>query len=243
MHYPVPDFFSAPDIPPLTTNVAARTTRNIHFRLVGVAAVGALPNQLAAIVVHNLDFLIPAAHLAVVGFRVQLRIHDVVVDVLQHRQYGGNVVREVCHFDVADCSARRELLELRLKSQLIKSIDMLCDVNVIGVGDVALIGDALNHTKALLQTLGKFIGGGLQRRTVEGEIDIALLLPLPAGVVHVLHHLQGEGGGGGVRMALAGHVLHALVEAGVAQGDGGVAVICLSLIVQKFSKFNLCFQN
>ncbi|CAN4027241.1 hypothetical protein NOIMNB_NOIMNB_17880, partial [Dysosmobacter welbionis] len=76
-----------------------------------------------------------------------------------------------------------------------------------------------------LQALGKFIGGGLQRRTVEGEIDIALLLPLPAGVVHVLHHLQGEGGGGGVRMALAGHVLHALVEAGVAQGDGGVAVV------------------
>ena len=33
MHYSIHDFLSATGIPPLTTNVAARTTRDVHFRL------------------------------------------------------------------------------------------------------------------------------------------------------------------------------------------------------------------
>ena len=66
------DFLRSTLIPVIQADVAAGTPRNVHLALIGIPAVGALPNQLAAIVVHNLDFLIPAAHLAVVGFRVQL---------------------------------------------------------------------------------------------------------------------------------------------------------------------------
>ena len=98
-------------------------------------------------------------------------------------------------------------------------------MDVVAVGDVALIGDALDDAEAALEALGELVGGGLQRGAIEGEVNVALLPPFLAGVVHVLHHLQGEGGGGGVGVALAGHVLHALVQPSVSQGDGGVAVV------------------
>ena len=59
-------------------------------------------------------------------------------------------------------------------------------MDVVAVGDVALVSDALDDAEAALQALGKFIGGGLQRRTVEGEIDIALLLPLQASFMYCI---------------------------------------------------------
>lgn len=46
-------------------------------------------------------------------------------------------------------------------------------MDVVAVGDVALVSDALDDAEAALQALGKFIGGGLQRRTVE-EKSISL---------------------------------------------------------------------
>ena len=42
-------------------------------------------------------------------------------------------------------------------------------------------------------------------------------LPLAALVVHGLHHAQGKGFGTGVGVALARHILHALIQAGIAQ--------------------------
>ena len=39
----------------------------------------------------------------------------------------------------------------------------------------------------------------------------------------MLHHAQGKGFGTGIGVALAGHILHALIQTSVAQADGGVA--------------------
>ena len=224
MQHPVPDLLGPALVPELGPDVAAGPAGHIHLVLVRVAALGALPDQLA-VFLHDLDLAVPAAHLAVVGLGVQLRVDDVVVDELHHLQHRLQVVLHVRHLHIADGAAGGQGLELGLELQLVEGVDILCHVDVVAVGDIALVGDALDDAEPALEALGELVGGGLQRRAVQGEVDVALLLPLPAGVVHVLHHLQGEGGGGGVRVALAGHVLHALVEAGVAQGDGGVAVV------------------
>ena len=109
--------------------------------------------------------------------------------------------------------------------QLVEGVDLLGDMNVVAVGDIALVGDALNHAEAALEALGKLVGGGFQRRAIEGEVDVALLLPLLAGVVHVLHDGKGKGRGLRVCVALASHVLDTLIKARIAQGDGGVAVV------------------
>ena len=102
---------------------------------------------------------------------------------------------------------------------------MLCDVNVIGVGDVALIGDALDHTKALLQTLGKFIGSALNRSTVERIVDILSGFPCSALVVHVLHNLESKRFAVRVGMALASHRHNTFVQTGITQRDGGIAAV------------------
>ena len=116
------------------------------------------------------------------------------------------------------------MLELGLKFQLIESVDVLGHVDMVAVGDIALVGDAGDDAEAPLEALGELVSGGFQGGAIQGVVDILRLFPLGAFVVHLLHDGQGKGGGGGVRVALAGHVLHALVKARIAQGDGGIAV-------------------
>ena len=41
-------------------------------------------------------------------------------------------------------------------------------MDVVAVGDIVLVRDAFHDAKALLQALGKLVGGGFQRGAVEG---------------------------------------------------------------------------
>ena len=224
MQDPVTNLLGTALVPELGADVAAGTAGHIHLTLVGVAALGALPDQLA-IFLSNLDLTVPAADLAIVALGVQLGVDDVVVDELHYFQNGGDIVLHVGDFHVADGAAGGEVLELGFEFQLVKGVDILCHMDMVGVRDIALVGDAVDDAEAVLQALGELIGGGLQGRAVEGVVDVLSLLPLLALVVHFLHHGEGEGCGGGVRVALAGHILHALIEPGVAERDGGVAVV------------------
>ena len=52
-----------------------------------------------------------------------------------------------------------------------------------------------------------------------------LVLPLSTGVVHVLHNVQRKRLGGRVGVTFAGHILAALIQARVAQTDGGIAAV------------------
>ena len=102
--------------------------------------------------------------LAVVALGVQLGVHDVVVDELHDLQHGVEVLLHVRDLDIADRAAGRERLELRLERQLVKGVDLLRHVDVIGVGDIVLVRDARDDAEALLQALGEFVRRGLQRR-------------------------------------------------------------------------------
>ena len=57
MQHAVADLLGSTLVPELGTDVAARTTSDIHLLLVAVAAVGALPHQLA-IVLDNLGLTV-----------------------------------------------------------------------------------------------------------------------------------------------------------------------------------------
>ena len=177
------------------------------------------------VILLDLNLAIVAAYLAVVGLGIQLGVHDVFIDELHHFQNGIDVVLHIGHFYIADGSAGGQLLELRLEAQLGKGIDVLGHMDMVGVCNVALVRNAGDHAETLLQALGELIGGGFQRGAIEGEIDVLLLLPAGAGIVHILHDLQSKGLGGLVGVGLSGHVLDALVKTGVAQGDGGIAAV------------------
>ena len=181
----------------------------------------ALPHQLA-VVLHNLDLTVEAALLAVIALGVQLRVHDVVVNVLHDADDGLEVVLHVGHLDVGDGTARGQALELALELELVERVDLLGHMDVVAVGDVALVRHAGDDAEAALQALGELVGGGLEWGTVDGVVNILGGLPLVALVVHALHDRHGERRAVLIGVARTRHVLHALIQAGITQADGGI---------------------
>ncbi len=91
-------------------------------------------------------------------------------------------------------------------------------MDVIAVGDVALVGDPRDDAPTPLQGLRELVGGRLDRRPIEAVVNVLRGLPFSALVIHVLHDDQGERRPlVRVCVAFSGHVLHALIEAGVAE--------------------------
>ena len=162
VQHPVLDLLGPALVPVLGPDVAAGAPGHVHLALVLVAALGADPHQLA-VVLLNLDLAVKAADLAVVGLGVQFGVHDVVVDELHDFQNGVDVILHVGHFHVADGAAGGQLLEFRLEGQLSESVDLLGYVDMVGVGDIALVRDAGDQAEPLLQALGELVGGRFQR--------------------------------------------------------------------------------
>ena len=94
---------------------------------------------------------------------------------------------------------------------------------MVAVGDVALVRHARDDAKTTLQALGELVGRRLKRGTVQREVDIAFGLPLGALVVHALHDGHGKRRALLLGVAVARHVLDALIQASIAQADGGVS--------------------
>ena len=111
MQHSVLDLLGTTLVPELRADVAAGTAGNIHLALIGIAAVGADPNELTVLFL-DLDLAVEAAFLAVVTLCVQLRVHDVVVNKLHHFQNCVYVLLQIGNFHIADGTARGELLEV-----------------------------------------------------------------------------------------------------------------------------------
>lgn len=117
-------FFGAALIPELRSNISAGTASNIQLGLIAVAALGALPNELA-IVFNNANFSVEAALLAVVAFRVELCVHDIFVDELKHTRYRLKIVLHVRNLNVGDGTTGRKLLEGTFELKFGKGVDFL----------------------------------------------------------------------------------------------------------------------
>ena len=68
MQHSVLDLLGSSLVPVLGADIAAGAAGNVHLILVGVAAVGADPDQLAVGIFLDLDLAVVAAALAVIGF-------------------------------------------------------------------------------------------------------------------------------------------------------------------------------
>ena len=156
-----------------------------------------------------LDLAVVTAALAVIGLGVQLGVHDVVVDEAHDLEHGLQVLLHVGHLHIADGAAGGEGLELGFKGQLLKGVDLFRDMDMIGIRNISLVRNARDHAEPLLQALGEFIRRGLQRRAVEGEIDVGLGLPLGTGVVEMMHDVEREGRRGRVGVYLICQVSNA----------------------------------
>ena len=149
MKHSVLDLLGSTLIPVLGADVAAGSARYVHLGLVAVVAVGAFPNELSVVLADN-DLSVVAAYLAIVALGIKLCVHNVIVDKLHNAKNCVKVVLHIGNFNVGDSASGGESLELRLKGELIKRVDRLGYVYVLGVCDIVSVGNALNYAKSLL---------------------------------------------------------------------------------------------
>lgn len=71
MQHAILDFLSTALVPELRADVSAGTACNVELFLIAIAAVRALPHELA-VVFHNLNLTVEAAHLAIIALRIEL---------------------------------------------------------------------------------------------------------------------------------------------------------------------------
>ena len=121
MQHPIADLLGTSLIPELSSDVAAGTACDKELVLVAVAAVRALPHQLASLILNNLDLAVIATLLTEITLGVQLRVHNVIVDKLHYRENCRNISLHIRHLDVTDRTARGELLELCLNFSLLNA--------------------------------------------------------------------------------------------------------------------------
>ena len=106
MHHSVTNLLRAPLVPEITSDVSAGASRDIHFVLVTITTVRTFPyKSMCCFILHDLDLAVIAADLTVIGFGVQLSIHDIVIDELHYTENCRNVVLHVRHFHIADGTA------------------------------------------------------------------------------------------------------------------------------------------
>ena len=167
MKHSLLNLLSSALVPILCADIATGTSCNVHLCLIAIAAMRTFPNELAVIVIRDLDLTVKAANLAIVALGIELGVHNVVVDEFHNSEHSVDIVLHIGNLDVRDCAAGRELLELSLERKLCERIDRLGNVYVVGVGDVIFIGNTLNDTEAVLQPLSKLVGSALKGSAVE----------------------------------------------------------------------------
>ena len=192
--------------------------------LVAISAVWAFPNELSAIF-DNLNFAVIAADLAIIRLGIQLCVHDIFIDELNNADNRRNVLRHVWRLNVADGTTGRKSLKLRLKTQLGEGVDGFAHIDVVGIRNVVMVGNLRHNAELGLECLSKFVGRRLQRRAVEGVVDILRFLPLRAFVVHFLHDGQSQRLTFLVCVAVSCKVVDRFIESGVTQGNCGVSVV------------------
>ena len=192
MQYSFFNFLCSALIPELCSYVSAGTAGNIHFILIGVAAVRTPPNKLSVVVFLDFNFAVIAAHMAVIALCVELGIHYVIIDKAHNRKYSFNIILHIGYFNIRNSTAGRQCLKFSLKRQLIKCVYILCYMYVIAVGNIILVGNALYYPETLLQTFCKLIGSAFKRSSVKRIIYILRFLPLCGVLVKLSHYLKSE---------------------------------------------------
>ena len=221
MQHPRFDLLGLAHVPIVFAQIAAGAAGDVHLGPVLVVADRALP----LVVIVDDDLPVEAAHLAIVALGVELGVLDVVIDEAHHFFQRLQVVAHVGDLHIGDAPAGGNLLELGLEGELVEGVDVLPHVHVITVGIITLVGYVGDRAEALLVDAGEAVAQALRRGAVQGKADVGLGLPVVAGLAQAVHHPQGKFGPAGLGVAHAGHQLGHLVQADIAQGDGGVAAV------------------
>ena len=95
------DFFCFSYIPEVFAKLTAGTSCDIHFLLIFVVALWTFPFK----IIVDGDFAIVAADLAVIGFCIEFRILDIVIDEFYNLLQSFEVISHIWNFNIGNCSA------------------------------------------------------------------------------------------------------------------------------------------
>ncbi len=178
MHHPCLDFFRAAFVPEIFAQVPAGAADDGQEITVFVVAIRAFP----FVVVIADDFAVEAADVAVVGFRIEFAVADVVVDETDHREDGFDIVCHIRDFDVGNAAAGRDFLELRLEAEFIEDVDRLTDIHVVAIRVVAFVGHVGDVAEAGAIEDTETVREGFGRGAVEGKAEAVFFSPVDDGL-------------------------------------------------------------
>lgn len=151
------NFVCTTEISQICSDVSTGSSRDVELGVISAAAVRAVPFH-ALIKLH---LAVVAAVLAVIGFGVQFRVHDVVVDELNNLKHRLYVAGEARRLYVADRASGRQSLEFRFLGDLVERGDLLEHRHMVGIRDViAILAVKLDEdvvAESLLQTFRELI--------------------------------------------------------------------------------------
>lgn len=96
MQYASLDFLGLSLVPEIFTQITAGPARDVHFLMIFIVAIGALP----LIIIVNDNLAVPPADMAIVALGIEFRILNVVVDETYDLLHRFQVVLHVRDLDI-----------------------------------------------------------------------------------------------------------------------------------------------
>ena len=96
--------------------------------------------------------------MAIIQFRIEFAVADMVINVFNHRQNSRNIMSHVRYFGITDATACGLVFKLRFKGKFIEYINRFAYVYMVAVRIVTLIGNIFNITEAGTVLLAEAMG-------------------------------------------------------------------------------------
>ena len=126
--------------------------------------------------------------MAIIQFRIEFAVADMVINVFNHRQNSRNIMSHVRYFGITDATACGLVFKLRFKGKFIEYINRFAYIYMVAVRIVTLIGNIFNITEAGTVLLAEAMGQAFCRCTVQGKADIRFFTPLFNMFVQIIHN-------------------------------------------------------
>ncbi len=186
MYHPCFDFFRAAFVPEIFAQISAGAADDGEEIAVLVVAIRAFP----FVVVIADDFTVEAADVAVIGFRIEFAVADVVVDETNHGEDRFDIVRHIRNLDVGNAAAGRDFLELRFETEFIEDIDGLAHVHVVAIRVVAFVRDVFDVAEAGAVEHAETVREGFGRCAVEGKAEAVFFSPVDDGLFQAADNFE-----------------------------------------------------
>lgn len=136
------DLLGLAGIPEVLSKITAGSSGDIHFRMILVVTLRALPFHI--IIDHDLTVI--ATDVAIIGFGVELTVLDIIVNKTDHFLDGFHIIRQIRYLHIRDRASQRFILEFTLDLKFGKCVDLLPYIHMIRICIVSFIGDIGNIT-------------------------------------------------------------------------------------------------